>query len=49
VTFVTDAEWAELHRLAQDEDKSLSALTHEIVSRSLRRRGRPRGRSKDDQ
>ncbi len=39
VTFVTHAEMATLARLCESEDKSLSAVTHEILSRSLRRRG----------
>ncbi len=39
VTFVTHAEMAKLARLCESEDKSLSAVTHEILSRSLRRRG----------
>jgi len=38
VTFVTDAEMAKLEQICQGEDKSLSAVTHEILSRSLRRR-----------
>ena len=38
VTFVTQAEMAQLRQICINEDKSLSALTHEILSRALRRR-----------
>jgi hypothetical protein len=39
VTFVTHAEMAKLEQLCESEEKSLSAVAHQILSRSLRRRG----------
>jgi hypothetical protein len=39
VTFVTHAEIEKLERICESEDKSLSAVAHEILARSLRRRG----------
>jgi len=42
VTFVTHAEMAKLEQICQGEEKSLSAVAHEILSRSLRRRGQVR-------
>ena len=42
VTFVTDAEMTKLEQICQGEEKSLSAVAHEILSRSLRRRGQVR-------
>jgi hypothetical protein len=39
VTFVTHAEMAKLEQICDSEQKSLSAVTHQILSRSLRRRG----------
>jgi len=42
VTFVTHAEMERLEQICQGEEKSLSAVAHEILSRSLRRRGRTR-------
>jgi len=38
VTFVTEAEMTQLKQISETEDKSLSALAHEILARSLRRR-----------
>jgi len=38
VTFVTDAEMAQLELLSESEDRSLSAVAHDILARSLRRR-----------
>ncbi len=35
VTMVTDAELGELSKLAQDKNRSLSAIVHEILSRHL--------------
>ena len=40
VTFVTHAEMAKFEQICENEQKSLSAVTHQILSRSLRRRGR---------
>ena len=37
VTFVTDAEYEKLERLAERSDRSLSAAVYEILARSLRR------------
>jgi len=39
VTFVTHAEMEKLEQICESEEKSLSAVAHEILSRSLRRRG----------
>ncbi len=38
VTLITDAEFEKLTKLAEKEGKSVSALTHEVLSRFLRRR-----------
>lgn len=45
VTFVTHEEMAKLERICESEDKSLSAVAHDILARSLRRRepARPSG------
>jgi hypothetical protein len=48
VTFVTHAEKAQLRRMSEAEGKSISALAHEILSRSLRRRRRLQDPSSDD-
>ncbi len=48
VTFVTDTEIAKLEQICRKEMKSLSAVTHEILSRSLRRRERSRHRASDN-
>ena len=37
-TLVTDAEFEKLTKLADEEDKSVSAMVHQIVSRYLKRR-----------
>lgn len=42
VTFVTHAEMAKLEQMSEDAEKSLSAVAHEILSRSLRHRNRRR-------
>ena len=39
VTFLTDAEMAKLEQICESEEKSLSAVAHEILARSLSRRG----------
>ena len=38
VTFLTEAEMAQLQLLSESEDRSLSAVAHDILARSLRRR-----------
>ncbi len=38
VTLMTDAEYEKLAKFASEEDKSISALVHQIVSRYLNRR-----------
>jgi hypothetical protein len=38
VTLMTDAEFEKLTKIAEKDGKSLSALTHEILLRFLRRR-----------
>jgi hypothetical protein len=42
VTFVTHAEMAKLEQMSEDAEKSLSAVAHQILSRSLRHRNRTR-------
>jgi hypothetical protein len=39
VTLMTDAEFEKLIKIADEEEKSVSALVHQIVSRYLKRRG----------
>jgi hypothetical protein len=39
VTFVTHSEMEKLEQICESEEKSLSAVAHEILARSLRRRG----------
>jgi hypothetical protein len=39
VTFVTHAEMEKLEQICEGQEKSLSAVAHEILARSLRRRG----------
>ena len=38
VTLMTDAESEKLTQIAETEDKSVSALVHEVLSRFIRRR-----------
>jgi DNA-binding MarR family transcriptional regulator len=38
ITFLTDNEFAKLETLADEKDKSLSAVLYEILSRALKRR-----------
>jgi len=38
VTLMTDAEFEKLMKVADEEEKSVSALVHHIVSRYLKRR-----------
>ena len=38
VTLMTDAEFEELARLADEEGKSVSAFVHQIITRYLKRR-----------
>jgi hypothetical protein len=42
VSFVTHAEMAKLEQMSEDVQKSLSAVAHQILSRSRRHRNRPR-------
>ena len=39
VTLVTDAEFKKLAKLAGEEEKSMSAMVHKIITRYLKRRG----------
>ena len=39
MTFVTHAEMEKLEQICESQEKSLSAVAHEILARSLRRRG----------
>ncbi len=38
VTLVTDAEFEQLTKIADENDKSVSATAHQIISRYLKRR-----------
>ena len=38
ITFVTDVEYEKLERLAERNDRSLSAVVYEILSPALKRR-----------
>ena len=38
VTLMTDAEFEKLTKIADEKEKSVSALVHQIVSRYLKRR-----------
>ena len=38
VTLVTDSEFEKLARIADEEEKSLSAMVHQIISQYLKRR-----------
>ncbi len=38
VTLMTDAEFEKLTRIADEEEKSVSAMVHQIISRYLKRR-----------
>ncbi len=38
VTLITDSEFEKLTKIAEKEGKSVSALTHEVLLRFLRRR-----------
>ena len=37
VTFVTESEFAALEHIAEREDRSLSAVTHRLLVRALKR------------
>lgn len=39
VTLMTDAEFEKLTKLSHENEKSVSALVHQLVSRYLKRRG----------
>jgi hypothetical protein len=49
VTFVTHAEMAKLEQMSEDAEKSLSAVAHEILSRSLLRRNRTRAARRESE
>ena len=38
VTLVTDSEFEKLARIADEKEKSLSSMVHQIISRYLKRR-----------